>query len=76
MIRACLVAVPPEYLALVVRQAFASLPFGGLFESVRRYSMTHDAREMSVVRIVIVLIRGIVANHAELAAENLALRQS
>ena len=31
--------------------------------------------EMSVVHIIVVLIRGIVADRAELAAENLALRQ-
>ncbi len=30
---------------------------------------------MSAVRIVLVLIRGIIADRAELAAENLALRQ-
>ena len=37
--------------------------------------MTHEAGEMSVLQIIVVLIRGIVADRAELAVENLALRQ-
>lgn len=37
--------------------------------------MTHEACETIVLQIIVVLIRGIVADRAELAAENLALRQ-
>ena len=37
--------------------------------------MTWEARQMSGRQIIVVLIRNIVAGCAELAAENLALRQ-